>query len=162
MCPSAVTTIFFFNRAILGMCEISISMPKYFPNETPHVFIWHLLQVIWFPVNGAWWSKPHGKPHPGTASYSVSLCLSTKATASCVTGKRVETLYIELPEILVYKAEALCRVWLPGACLSRSGLLSREVIFTKHIDNSFLFYVTKYLKHPHTHPHQMGTHILSR
>ena len=60
----------------------------------------------------------------------------------------METLYIELPEILVYKAEALCRVWLPGACLSRSGLLSREVIFTKHIDNAFLFYVTKYLKQP--------------
>lgn len=87
----------------------------------------------------AQWSDPHDKPQPGTARHSVSLSLSTKATASCVTGKRVETLCTKLPEILAYKADALCPVWLPRAFLGRSGLLSREVIFIKHIDKSFLF-----------------------
>ena len=67
------------------------------------------------------------------------------------------TLYIKLPETLVYKADFFC-VGCPKLFQQVMAFFSRKVIFIKHLDDSFLLYTTKYLKHTHRHTHT-HTHI---
>lgn len=44
--------------------------------------------------------------------------------------------------------------WLSKTFSAGHGFFSRKVIFMKHIDDSFLLYITKYLKHTHTYRHE--------
>lgn len=42
---------------------------------------------------------------------------------------------------------------------SRSWLFSRKIIFTKHVDKSFHFYITKHLKYTHTRTTLTGSGV---
>ena len=61
----------------------------------------------------------------------------------------MEDIVYQLPEILVYKADFF--VLAVQNFSAGHGFFSRQVIFMKRINNSFLFYLTKRLDLKHTH-----------